>query len=225
MPRRSIFNMFGDSPIRPLQKHMKKVYECVSELGPFFILVTEGNWKSASEIHQNIIRFEHEADDLKRKLRIHLPKGIFMPIQRSDVLELVTRQDMIANDAKDIAGMVIGREMIFPDEIKQEYLEFLKCGIDATAKAYEVISELDQLFEVGFSGSEVEIVFEMINALHNIEHDADKRQINIRRKMFTLESKLPPVNVMFLYQILLWTGQLADRAQRVGDGLQILIAK
>ncbi len=95
----------------------------------------------------------------------------------------------------------------------------------ATDQAYEAISELDQLFEVGFSGKEVKIVAGMVKTLQDIEHDTDRKQIKIRRKLFELESDLPPVNVMFLYQILNWTGQLADRAQRVGDSLQMLIAR
>ncbi len=225
MARKSLFaTMFRKSPIRPLQKHMKKVRECVSMLGPFFIKVMNEGWDKAEEIRKQIALLENEADDIKRKLRLHLPKGLFMPVQRSDVLELVTRQDMIANDAKDIAGMVVGRKMFFPDEISQKYLEFLKRCIDATDLAYEAISELDQLFEVGFSGKEVKIVAGIIKEWQEIERDTDRKQIKIRRKLFELESELPPVNVMFLYQIIEWTGQLADRAQRVGDSLQILIA-
>ena len=226
MARKSLFaTMFRKSPIRPLQKHMKKVRECASTLGPFFIKVMHEKWDKAEELHKQIVQFENEADSIKRKLRLNLPRGIFMPFQRSDFLELVTRQDMIANDAKDIAGVVIGRRMFFPDEISQKYLEFLKRCIDATDQAYEAINELDQLFEVGFSGKEVEIVAGMINELQEIEHDTDKKQIKIRRKLFELEADLPPVNVVFLYQILDWTGELADRAQRVGDSLQMLIAR
>lgn len=225
MPRISILKMFGSSPISPLQQQMGKVQECAKQLGPFFSAVMKQDWKAAGEEHKQIVRLEHEADDLKRKLRLHLPKGIFMAVQRSDVLELLTRQDMIANDAKDIAGMVLGRKMTFPDEIAQLYLEMLKRCLDAVDKAYEAISELDKVFEVGFSGREVKIVAEMINVLQDIEHDTDKQEIKLRRKLFDLEAELPPVDVMFLYKVIQWTGQLADRAQRVGDSLQMLIAR
>lgn len=218
-------SMFRKSPIRPLQKHMEKVRECVSLLGPFIIEVMHENWKAAEDLHRQIVQLENDADTIKRKLRLHLPKGIFMPVQRTDVLELVTRQDMIANDAKDIAGIIIGRRMAFPVEISQEYLDFLKRCIDATDQAYKAICELDQLFEAGFSGKEVKVVEEMVRKLHEAEYDADRQQIKLRKKLFDLESELPPVNVMFLYQILNWTGELSDRAQRVGDSLQMLIAR
>ena len=40
-----------------------------------------------------------------------------------------------------------------------------------------------------------------------------------------LEVELPPVDVIFLYQIIDWVGDLADRAQRVGSRLQLLVAR
>lgn len=36
MPTTPFLNMFGRSPIRPLEAHMAKVHVCVKELGPFF---------------------------------------------------------------------------------------------------------------------------------------------------------------------------------------------
>ena len=37
--------------------------------------------------------------------------------------------------------------------------------------------------------------------------------------------ELPPVDVIFLYKIIDWIGDLANRAQTVGGRLQILIAR
>ena len=42
---------------------------------------------------------------MKRELRTHLPKGLFMPVDRRDVLDVLLRQDIIANQAKDIAAI------------------------------------------------------------------------------------------------------------------------
>ncbi|HBP75141.1 MAG TPA: phosphate transport regulator, partial [Alcanivorax sp.] len=37
--------------------------------------------------------------------------------------------------------------------------------------------------------------------------------------------ELPPVDVIFLYKIIEWIGDLADRAQKVGGRLQLLLAR
>ena len=39
MPTKSIFNLFGRSPIRPLQEHMSTVHACVAKLQPFFAAI------------------------------------------------------------------------------------------------------------------------------------------------------------------------------------------
>ena len=65
----------------------------------------------------------------------------------------------------------------------------------------------------------------MIHELDLIEHDTDEMQIGIRRILYGLEKNLPPIDVMFLYNIIEWIGDLADRAQQVGAQLQLLLIK
>jgi predicted phosphate transport protein (TIGR00153 family) len=65
----------------------------------------------------------------------------------------------------------------------------------------------------------------MLNALDKLERSTDKQQFSLRRKLFKLEGELPPVDVMFYYRAIAQLGELADSAERVGDRLQILLAK
>jgi predicted phosphate transport protein (TIGR00153 family) len=225
MPTTPFLNMFARSPIRPLEEHMAKVDACVKVLSPFFIGVLAKDWDKAALLQQNIVHLEHDADDMKRELRLHLPKSLFMPVSRSDVLELLNVQDRLANKAKDIAGIVFGRKMIFPEVIAKLFMEFLTRSIQASEQANKAIHELDELLETGFSGNEIRLAEEMIAKLSEIEHDTDAQQIQLRRIMFDLENTLPPIEVMFLYKVIEWTGDLADRAREIGDRLQILLAR
>lgn len=225
MPTTPFLNMFGHSPIRPLEAHMSKVYLCVQELLPFFQAVFAEDWQQAEARQKNIMRLEHQADDMKRELRQHLPNSLFMTVSRSDLLALLNVQDRLANKAKDIAGMVLGRKMVFPPAITAKFMDFLKRSIEASAQADAAIHELDELQETGFSGNEIKLVDGMIAKLSDIENDTDEQQIELRRHLFALEASLPPVNVMFLYKIIEWTGDLADQAREIGDRLQILSAR
>ncbi len=225
MPTTPFLNMFGRSPIRPLEEHMSKVHACVSELKKFFAAVLAQQWADAEKTQQEIVRLENEADDLKRDLRLHLPKGLFLPVSRSDLLDLLNVQDRLANKAKDIAGIVLGRKMVFPEVIIQSYQTFLNRCIEAATQADAAIHELDELLETGFSGSEIKLVETMLVELSRIERETDDQQIKLRQIMFQLETELPPVNVMFIYKVIEWTGELADRAREVGDRLQLLLAK
>lgn len=221
----SILNLFGRSPIGPLEEHMGKVHACVKQLIPFFDAVLKQQWDEAAIIQQNIVKLENEADDMKRDLRIHLPKGLFMPVARSDLLELLSVQDRLANKAKDIAGVVFGRRLHFPQSIAAAFHDFLNRCVEASKQANTAIHELDELLETGFSGNEIKLVEGMIAHLWRIERDTDELQVQLRQGIFNLEATLAPVDVIFLYKVIEWTGDLADRAQDIGDRLQILLAR
>jgi len=224
-PKSYIFSMFGTSPIRPMQKHMAEVQACANELIPFFEAALAGDWDKAAEAQAIISKQEGAADELKRELRLNLPSGLMMAMSRRDLLETLTMQDRIANKAKDIAGLMLGRKMTFPAEIAPLMLDFVKRCVDASSQAQTAINELDELVETGFRGREVELVEAMITKLDEIEGDTDKMQVAVRSKLFELEKDLPPVDVMFIYRVIEWIGDLADLAQRVGSRLEIMLAR
>jgi predicted phosphate transport protein (TIGR00153 family) len=221
----SIFNMFGPSPIRPIEQHMHKAYMCAKQLHPFFEAVLIQDWPTATSIKDKIVSLETEADSIKRELRLHLPTGLFLPVSRTDLLELLSTQDRIANKAEDIAGLVIGRAMTIPEQISGIFMPFLSRCLDAAKQACKAINELDELLETGFRGNEVNIVKEMIVTLDEIEQDSDEKLSELRHRIFELEKDLTAIEVVFLYKLVQWIGDLADHAQTVGHRLQILIAR
>lgn len=217
--------VFGRSPVRPLQQHMGKVVACVSELVDFFEASIARDWDRAAKARENVSRLENEADVMKTDIRLHLPSTLFMPVARADILDLVTVQDKVANKAKDITGLMTGRQMQIPVELGDLFLAFVKRTIDAAKQADASVNELDELFEAGFRGAEVETIESMIKELDRIEKDTDRMQIEVRAKLFRMEKDLPPVDVMFLYKIIDWIGDLADQSQRVGSRLHLLLAR
>ena len=225
MARNSILGVFAKSPIKPLEKHIRLVVKCSNQLIPFFNACNEQNWSEAAKVRRKLSKLEQDADALKRQLRLELPGGLFMPVDRADLLELLTQQDKIANRAKDIAGRILGRKLEIPESLQAQFNLYLARCIEATEKAAEAINELDDLLETGFRGREVELVEKMINQLDAIEDDTDSMQIVLRKDLLALESELNPVDVMFLYQIIDWVGDLADLAERVGSRLEILLAR
>ncbi len=225
MARNSILGVFAKSPIKPLEKHIRLVTKCCNQLVPFFAAITEEDWSTAGKIRTKISKLERDADDLKRQIRLELPGGLFMPVDRADLLELLTQQDKIANRAKDIAGRIYGRKLTLPKTLQEQFIAYVARSIDAAEKAADAINELDDLLETGFRGREVELVNKMISQLDQIEDDTDDMQIQLRKDLLTIEKELNCVDVMFLYQIIDWVGDLADLAERVGARLEILLAR
>ena len=134
-------------------------------------------------------------------------------------------QDKIANKAKDIAGLITGRKMTFPDTINEKLIEFVRRSIDASKQAQVAINELDELVETGFGGKEVKLVESMIKKLDEIEADTDRIQIKVRAELFKKEKDLPAVDVMFMYKVIEWIGDLGDLSQRVGSRLELMLAR
>jgi predicted phosphate transport protein (TIGR00153 family) len=217
--------IFGKSPVRPLQEHMEKVVACVSELKPFTRAVIMRDEQGLQEHHKNIVTMENEADALKKELRLRLPSSLFMPIDRRDILEVLTMQDMVAGGARDVAGLIIGRNMRIPKTMAKGYKKLIKRCIDACIQAHVAICELDELIETGFGKVERKRVGRLLIKLDKIEQDTDDQQIIIRNELFKLENELHPVNIMFLYKVIENTGGIADRAQRVGSRLQLMLAR
>jgi uncharacterized protein len=225
MSANSILGIFAKSPIKPLEKHMRLVSKCCNQLTPFFIACFDHNWDEATKIRKKISKYEQDADALKRQLRLELPGGLFMPVDRADILELVTQQDKIANKAKDIAGRILGRQLVIPETLQLNFTAYVTRNIEATEKAADAINELDDLLETGFRGREVQLVEKMINQLDEIENDTDAMQIVLRRDLMTFEKDLDPIDAMFIYQIIEWVGSLADLAECVGSRLEIMLAR
>lgn len=225
MPADYLSKIFGTSPVKPLQEHMDVVTMCVGELVMFFEAVVDDDWQRAERLQESVSKLENRADDLKHNLRLNLPHSLFMPVARGDILSLLTTQDNIANKAKDIAGLMTGRHMGIPPTLSEPLLTLVRRCHDATVQANTTVNELDELFETGFRGAEVNVVKAMIEELDRIEGDTDRLQVELRRELFKIEKELPPIDVMFGYKIIEWVGDLADQAQRVGSRLQLLLAR
>lgn len=220
-----ILKMFGRSPIKPLQQHIAKCVEAVAELVNFIAAVQNNDWQTAQLYHKKVVDCENAADTIKKDIRAHLPKSLFLPVSRGDLLEILTIQDMIANKSKDIAGLIMGRHMQIPVSIATGYINLLNNSLSIAKLAHTAISELDELLETGFRGEEVDIVEDMIRRLDAQEHANDEIQIDIRLALFDIEQQLSPVDVVFLYKTIEWTGDIADHAHQVGSLLQLLMAR
>src|SRR5690606_36263044 len=105
------------------------------------------------------------------------------------------------------------------------FRSFVVRSVDASAQALKAIGELSDLMETSFAGREVKLVENLIDELERIEHDTDEMQIKLRAALYQREAVLPPVDVMFTYQVIEWIGDVADRAERVGNRLGIIMAR
>lgn len=226
MATRSFFGqIFAKSPISPIQNHMKVACSAAILLPDYFEAVLKLDWELARSRGEEIIRLEGEADVIKREIRASLSRSLFMPVSRADLLELLKSQDKIPNRTKDVVGLSMGRKMTFPPELGPVLLDFVQTSVKTAELAMKALDELDELFESGFSGSEINLISNMITQLNVVEHETDLLQHEVQHQLYAIEKDLNPVDVMFFYRIIEWIGDIADNAQSVGNRMLNLIAK
>ena len=92
-----IDKLFGKSPFGPIIEHAKTVYECVEFINPLIKAWLREDWNEIERLGNDISRKEHEADQLKITIRNSLPKSLFYPVPRGDLLRILHNQDNIAD--------------------------------------------------------------------------------------------------------------------------------
>ncbi len=217
--------IFGPSVLKPLQDHMTVAVKCVFKLTPLVEALNKRDFDTAESIQQEIISLEHQADEQKSDLRQQLGMRLLLPIPRGDLLEIVRLQDKIANRARDLSGLMIGRKMIFPEALQADYLKFLESCQQSCEQAKTCIKELDELVETGFGGKIADLMSGFLKRLDDAESLSDDLKRELEIKLMAVEEDTPPVQVMFMYRAITLTANLADHANRLGNSLQSQITR
>jgi predicted phosphate transport protein (TIGR00153 family) len=217
--------LFARSPFKPMQEHMEVVNECVGLVPALFDALIANDKRALADTQEAIFAKEQEADAIKNEVRLHLPRSLFLPVDRRDLLEVLEVQDAIADTAQDIAGLLQQREMTVLDDMREDLKTLVGRCVDACAQSKAIIDELDELIETGFRGPEAARVEDMVKALNKIETETDDLAIALTRKLFKHEDAISPVSVMFWYRLIQWIGNIADHAEKVGDRMLLLIAR
>lgn len=216
-------SLFAPSPVRPMQRHIQIAVSCAKAVLPLFEDMAAGRTDTLGSHRETIDRLEHEADAVKNEIRDHLPKRLFMAMERRDLLEILDFQDSIADVAQDIAGLAELRSMTLPEPLAEPVLALVRRVIAACEHAERIINELDELVETGFKGREAGRVQEMIDSLSRIETDTDQLAEKAVRRLFAMEQELG-VGTFFWYEWIAWMADLADYSERVGNRLRLFLA-
>lgn len=187
---RNIFNLFGKSPFAPLQSHMEKVSTCVHLLPSLFEALKVGDQALAEKIAAEISLKEHEADITKNDIRNHLPKSLFLALDRGSLLDILTMQDSIADRAEDVAVLTSLKPIKLLPAFQVSFDIFLKKNLECFDGARAIIQELHELLESSFGGIEADKVRTMVEAVAFREHEADVLQRTLLKDLFAAENEL-----------------------------------
>ena len=217
--------LFARSPFKPMRQHMAVVHDCVGLVPGLFDALIDGDAAALLAAREAIDAKESEADAIKNDVRLHLPKSLFLPVDRRDLLAILEVQDSIADVSQDIAGLLTQRELKVLESMREGLRELVLRCVEACGQARAIIDELDELIETGFRGPEAARVEAMIAQFNQTETETDALVTRLLQTLFQHEQTMDPVSVMLWYQLIQWIGNLADNAEKVGERLLLLIAR
>ena len=70
-----------------------------------------------------------------------MPKGLFLPVDRRDLLEVLDMQDSIADTAQDIAGLLVTRTMTVPDDMQADLRTLVERCVEACNQSATIVNE------------------------------------------------------------------------------------
>jgi predicted phosphate transport protein (TIGR00153 family) len=214
----------GRNPLLGLMKHMPLVHECAQQVNPLCAALIKDDRDELKAVAKKIFELEEQCDQIKHEVRAGLPRSLFLPVDRRDVLEVLHFQDSIADTAQDIAGLLLERNMRVPEHMAEPLEIFVERCVEVVGLAAEIVSQFDELLEVGFKGPEVEEMEGKINRLNEAEDGTDDLGIALVRSLFAHEDEMKPVSVMMWYRLIEWIGDLADYAEKVANRVRLFIA-
>lgn len=219
----TLARLFGRSPFAPLQTHMDKVAVCVHEVPLLFEAVKNKDYALVEIIAARTSKSEHDADLTKNDIRNHLPTGLFLPIARGSILEILSLQDNIADRAEDTAILLTFRNLEISSSWSELFFVFLEKSLETFEGVYKIIKEMGQLLETSFGGSEAEKVCRMVEEVAYKEHETDVLQRTLLKKFFLNVDDLPAPSFYLWMKVIHEIASISDEAEKLANRVRMTL--
>ena len=218
-----LVSMFMTSPFEGLQEHAEKIIECAWAFQQAFECYLADECKTFEDFKKDVARLESEADNVKRRIRGHIPKGTIMPIYNFLLFRYLREQDSVLDAFEDSLDWISYRlEPGIPEELHKGFMLL----VDAVIDPIELISGMLKGAREYFKNYSEEQRVEVKNIIHTLrrkEREADKIEDSIKLKVFNM--KTDPVAVFHMVCLAEIIGSIADHTQNSGDMMRAMISK
>lgn len=217
-----VIRAFTRSPFDGLLKHAAKVKQCAAALQEAMEAYCRGEYKEFKDLANKVSKLEEEADWIKGNIRNHLPRGIWMPVDKADFLMALKEQDAILDFAEDAVVWLSFRKTPIPEELRERFLDHLSKVVE-TVIILEQVMENVKLLVTSPRRGDREMCKEKLKEVHHKEWEAD--QIERRLALDLFNNELDPVSLFHLLKVVDLIGDIANHAENVGDRVRAMMAR
>jgi len=222
---RVLSRFFGPSPFAQLHEHSKKVHECVELLHPLANALLAEDYEKIEELHNLMSKTEHEADQIKTKLRDSITKMYFLSVGRLELSQFLAYQDDVADAAEDFAVVLLLRKTRFPEQLQADFLAFVEQVISVSEQLMDIAEKLSTLAKAAFTGREAQDVLGAIERIGEEEWKADRLERKFARHLYSMEEELNPITIFFLDKYCKTLSAVANNAEKTAKYLRLIIRK
>ncbi|MCF8078739.1 MAG: TIGR00153 family protein [Desulfobacterales bacterium] len=221
--RLPFFSIFITSPFDGLQEHADKVKECGWIFQQAIECHVADRCKRFEEFRQEVVEMERMADAIKRRIRGHLPKGTLLAVDKFQLFRYLREQDQVMDTVEDALDWISFRsEPGIPEELVKDFLILVDTVMDPIEELSRMVAEARKYFK-SFSEQQRVTVKDIIRNLRTMEHDTDRLEAALKRKVFHVVKD--PVTVFHMVRLAETIGAIADHAENAGDMMRAMVAR
>ena len=195
----------------------------MEKLMQVFACLKEREFDKIEPLVAELSKLEHEADLTKNDIRNHLPKSLFMPMDRGHFLEILSIQDSIADRAEDIGITFTLRPIDHLEEFQKDLSQFFKKSAEVFWEAKRIIEEIDELLESSFGGIEAEKVKSMVEETAHKEYEACVLQRKLLKRLYTEGEQLQASSFTHWLRIVEGVGLLAQLSEKLTNRIRMVL--
>ena len=212
----------GPSVFKSFYEHAEKVFETVENMNACVKSACDG--KNIEGYITATSKSELEADEIKSEIRDVLRGSVRLAVDKLVFLELVSRQDRIADYAENVTEILSFRKLYENKEAQKLVLQ-LADSVTATVEEYrKTVERFEYLLESAFSNKEKDIMHKHIGKVNDLEHEADLIEAKAASYVFT-NGDDQPLAAAHMYRLIQRLDDVANAAETAANSLLPIISK
>ncbi len=215
-------SLFYRSPFEGLQKHADKVRECAHLFKEATVCHIGQECKKFDLLTEQMARLESEADDIKRNIRNHLPRGILMPVDRFQFFDYLKEQDKVLDEVEEALFWLSFRPRGIPDEVASDIHHLVEAVIPAIERLPDLVALATEYFRRKSEDQRTKMK-SLIRDIRQYERETDHLERELKFKIFG--SIKDPLVVFHLIRLVEIVADIADHAQNASDRMRAMIAR
>lgn len=210
------------SPMDGLLRHYQQIAKSMELIqGSLECYIEGGTCRDFHDLLTEVDRVENKADEIKRNIRNHLPRGLFMPVDKTLFFNCTRSQDNILDAGQEALNWLGMRTVLIPSEYRKGLLFFLDAVLVTVGLLEPALeSTIEMVHGTALDRLGVK---EKIRAVRDAHHNAWKLRADLDSAIYNSEMDFKDI-----YQLLHFVDRLysmSHNAEGCADILRAMIAR